>query len=154
MKKSFVWLILCVMVSLHVAGCQKGTDEQGENVYRLDPNTVGALEKSAGAGITLLQVLSALVPAILPVSTAGAAVLATWLKIRPAFNEYKSTNVILHDGACVFVEMVEQLKKENPEEAAKVLAKMEALKDKIINPEDRKKLEAVIRGLRGLPPKV
>jgi hypothetical protein len=151
MRKFVVWLMLCVLLLVHVAGCQKSVDEQGRTVYKADPNKVKAGEEGAAGGVNLLGVLSVFYPALLPVSTAAAGVLGAWFKVRPKLNEYRTTNQLLRDGTFAFVEGIELLKKESPEQAKIVLDLIEGCKDKIISKKDRAKIEAIIRGLRGLP---
>ena len=119
----------------------------------MDPNTGLAIESGAAAGVTLLGVLSIFIPALIPVSTAAGGALAAWLKLRPKLEESREERALYHDIGLALVDGVEEYKKRDPENAAKLLVILETTKNKIINPNDLANIEAMIRGLRGLAPK-
>jgi hypothetical protein len=144
-------LVLCAAI-LAVCGCESRNID-GQQESRIDPNTAAQIESAAGAAIGITDILGVFWPALAPIAAGGAMGLATWLKIRPRLTQYRSEADLYHTIAYSSVEAIELLKQEYPEYAAQLLEYLDAVKNKFIKPDDRARIEAVIRGLRGLPAK-
>lgn len=152
--KRWIYILITSLLLVLFVGCTSSVNpETGEKVYSMDPNTGLAIESGAAAGVTLLGVLSIFIPALIPVSTAAGGALAAWLKLRPKLEESREERALYHDIGLALVDGVEEYKKRDPENAAKLLVILETTKNKIINPNDLANIEAMIRGLRGLAPK-
>ena len=155
MKLTLVCMLVIISsMFMLLSGCQKVENPvTGNNEYRLDPNMVPKVEGGIDKGLTAGSIIASLVyPAALPTITLLAGIFGAWLKIRPRFNEYRDTNGLLYAIASSSVAGIDELKNSNPEAAAKLLETLEGLLNKLVSAADRRKVENVIRGLRGLPP--
>jgi len=156
-RKLVVFSLWCLFfitpTFMFISGCEtQKSSETGKTEFRIDPNKAQAVEDITGAGITLGTVLSLLYPALLPFVSFAGGLLTLWIKIRTKYNTFREENLLYFAIAESSVEAIDELKKLSPETAKVMLETLEEIKDKIISPADRLKVENVIRGLRGLPP--
>ena len=129
------------------AGCITSTNEKGEKTYSVDPNVAAKAELTAEAGITLVQALGLIWPALLPVATAGAGVIATYKKIKPKLTEATNEAETYYKAGEVLSTALEEIKTQQPEIWAKVAPELE----KYISASHN--IENAIRGFRHLAPK-
>ncbi|GAH36462.1 unnamed protein product [marine sediment metagenome] len=107
----------------------------------------------AETGVTIMGVLGAFWPALLPFAGYGAHALQTWKLVKPRLVKAQSEAEMYHTTALTTVIGLDEFKKAYPNDWKKVSAELVNIKDRLISPEDRQKIENVILGLRGLPPK-
>ncbi len=150
--KNLIMLMVCVILA-GVAGCVTSTDPTtGQQQVSVDPNVVEQAEAGAVAVAGILALLIPFFPWAFPALTALAGVIATWRKMKPKIVNAQSETEMYHSIASSVVLGIEEYKKLYPEKWEDLAEELEALKNKIISPEDRLKIENVIRGLRGLMP--
>ena len=138
MKK---WLIITVLL-LGACGCVKSVNSEGKTIYRADPCSLARIEKGTEGVISVLTILGAFWPALLPVAAAGVGVYGTYKKIKPKLLESQTEANLYHTTTHALVTAIEDLKINNPEAWSK-------LKEEIrVGPQ----VESVIRALRGKPP--
>lgn len=149
-----LWLIVMVVLTLCLAGCRKATDvDTGKPFWTVDPNKAQKIERVADTASQILAILGVLWPALLSVGTGVAGALAVWRKYKPKLTQAESEALLYHTLGSVTIDGLEEFKKLYPEEWKNLLAELEAVKGKILSPEERRKIENLIRALRGLPPK-
>ncbi len=149
-----LWLAMMLGLTLGMASCRKVTDvDTGKQFWTVDPNKAQKIEQGVDAVSRILAILGILWPVLLPVGTGVAGALAVWGKYKPQLTQAESETLLYHTLGSVTVDGLEKFKELYPEEWKKLLAEMEAVKGKILSPEERRKIENLIRALRGLPPK-
>ncbi len=154
MKKQMLMLVACVILAVGVAGCVTSTDPvTGQKQVSVDPNVAAQAEAGAEAATAILALLTPFLPWAGVISTALLSILGTWLKMKPKLVRVQSEAEMYHSAASSTVLGIEEFKKAYPDEWGKLEMKLDILKDEIISPEDRLKIENVIRGLRGLSSK-
>jgi len=137
-----------------MAGCRKATDvDTGKEFWTVDPNKAQKFEQVVDTTSQILAILGILWPALLPVGTGIAGALAVWRKYKPKLTQAESEALLYHSLGGIMVDGVEKFKELHPNEAKELLWALEQIKDKILSPEERRKIENLIRALRGLPPK-
>lgn len=151
--KSKVLFVIVILVGLFMVGCLVSESETGKTLHSLDPNTIGDLQEMGEAGAMVLSILGAFWPVLLPIAGYIGGAIRASKKITPKLTKAQTESEMYHSVASSTVLGIEEFKKEYPKEWEELEVKLGVLKDKIIKPEDRLKLENVIRGLRGLPPK-
>ncbi len=155
MKKQMLTLVVCMILAVGVAGCVTGTDPvTGQEQVLIDPNVASQAEAGAEVATAILELLTPFFSWAFPALTALAAGLGIWRKMKPQLVKAQSEAEMYHSVASSTVLGIEEFKKLYPDEWGKLVMKLDILKDEIISPEDRLKIENVIRGLRGLSPKV
>jgi hypothetical protein len=138
-----IWASLAT-VMLACAGCLVGVDpETGERTYSLDANAAGKFEQGAEAGVTVVQGLSALFPALLPVGAAGAGILATWRKIKPKLVEASNERDTYFKAGEALATALEDVKTHSPETWEKIAPVLKTAVSKSAT------VENAIRGFRG-----
>lgn len=153
-RKLICWFVLTLICLVYMTGCEgRVNPNTGEREFRFDPNIMGQIEGGAAVGVDVMDFVSVFVPALQPVGLILSGALAFWLKNRKKYMGYKSERDILHDGAFVFVEALEELKKTDSLLSSKYLDLLDKYKKRIINSKELAQFEAIIRGMRGLPPK-
>lgn len=135
-----------MVACLFIGGCMKSQDESGQTTYKLDPNAVAGAETGAEATISILAILSAFIPALVPVVSVAGGVVATWLKMKPKLQGEKTRADIAYSVAESAVDAIEEFKKDNP-------AKWVELKEKYFTGVIGLEAENVIRAIRDLPKK-
>jgi hypothetical protein len=123
--------------------------ETGEKQVSLDPNTVTNLQDIGETASTIMSILGVFWPALLPIAGYVAGAVRISRKLSPKLTEAQSETEMYHTAATSTVLGIEEFKKEFPNEWEKLASNLDKLKDKIIKPEDRLKIENLIRGLRG-----
>ncbi len=148
------WMLTMVAVLILCVGCVTSEDpETGKKKYSVDPNAAEKVEASVEAGITLLKVLSIAWPPLLSVVSIAGGGLAVWRKAKPQITKAQSEAEIYHTLGSVTVDGINEWRKLFPEQWEQLKEELDKLKDKALSPEDRKKIENLIRGFRGKPPK-
>jgi len=138
MKTRLLIVALCLIC---MSGCIKTATDDGET-YSLDEKAAAKIEAPAEAAVSIMAILSAFYPVLIPVTTAGGAAIATWLKIKPQLTTARTEAELYYDTTAAIVEAIEAWKENDPDDWA---ALEERLK-KAIGPNALN----VIRGLRGL----
>jgi hypothetical protein len=123
--------------------------------YAVDANVVAKAEKPVEGTITLLTVLATIWPDLIPptILMILASIFGTWLKIKPKLTAAQTRAQIAYNASAATILGIEEFKKAAPDQWDKLCQQLEAIKAKIIKPEDALIIENFIRGLRGLPPK-
>lgn len=128
---------------LCVLGCTKEVNEQGETTWKLDPIRTQQVEDAVEGGASLLSVLYP------PAGAAVVAVLAAlgiWRKkIKPNYEKAKTEANLYHTSTHTLVQVIEAIKKDEPELWEKIEPFLESRMGTNI--------ENVIRAMRGLSPK-
>jgi len=149
-----LWLAMTLGLTLGMAGCRKATDvDTGKQFWTVDPNKAQKIEQGAEAAGRILAILGILWPVLLPAGAGVAGALAVWRKYKPKLTQAESEALLYHTLGSVTVDGIEEFKKLYPEEWKKLIVELEAVKGKILSAEERRKIENLIRALRGLPPK-
>jgi len=141
MKK---WLISIVFM-LCVVGCVKKVNEQGEITYRADPCAVKAAEQGVETGISIISLLGALWPALLPAAGIAAGAYGTYKKVKPNLDIARTEANLYHTSTHTLVAVIEEIKLKQPDLWKK-------LKPYLEDSKMSKNIENVILALRGLPP--
>lgn len=154
MAKWILTIMVCVSLSFGAIGCVSSIDpETGTEQVNLDPNTVADLQKMGETASTVLSILSFWWPFLLPIAGYVGGAVRVSKKLTPQLTQAQSESLMYHTAASATAIGIEEFKKEFPDEWAKLEPELNAAKDKLIKPEDRLRIENIIRGLRGLPPK-
>ena len=91
-----------------------------------DPNTVKIIEDTAGAAVTITQGLGALWPALIPIGTAGAGILAAYKRLKPKIEAAnKTTDKCLAAGSTLTT-ILEDIKVNEPDLWKKIGPKIAA----------------------------
>lgn len=153
--KAKMLLGIVVLVCLLVVGCLKSVSpETGETLHSLDPNTVENLQEMGEAGSMILGILSMFWPVLLPIAGYVGGAIRISKKLTPKLIEAQTETQMFHTIASSTILGIEEFKKEYPKEWKELEAELDAFKNKVVKPEDQLNIENLIRGLRGLPPKV
>jgi len=159
-RKRIVLLWLCAIAILGIGGCLKtvSTDPNtGKTVteYSVDAGTLAKYEKPVEAGVSILVMLTTLLPGLIPagLATILASILGTYYKIKPKLLAAQTAAEIAYTASQATVLGIEDYKKVAPQEWEKLCQLLDAQKAKIIRPEDQLVIENFIRGLRGLSAK-
>jgi len=146
MKKRLVSMAVVCWLSLGVCGCvQELNPVTGEQETLVKPGVVAKIDAVAEAAPGLAAILAIFFPALLPAGTLVAGAAGAWAKMRPKIKTARKEAEIYHTATESLVEAVEQFKADNPDQWAKLKAK---LGDNV-----GANTEAVIRAIRGLPTK-
>jgi len=137
MKK---WMTLMMMVIL-LAGCQKTVNDQGQQQYKLDPNSTAKFEAATEGAISAGAALSVFFPWLLPFVTAAGGAFAAWKKVKPQLETAQSKEAMYYNTTDSIVQGIENFKATNPAEWEKLKAFLR------VTPE----IENVIKAIRGLP---
>ena len=116
--------------------------EQAQQIIT-DPNTVSTIENVAETGVTLTQLLGSLWPALIPIGTAGAGVLAVYKRLKPKLIEATKSKDKYFAGGEMLTEILEDIKLNEPDIWAKIgpeIKKMSIHKD----------VESALKGFRGV----
>jgi len=149
-----VLFIMIIFLGLSIFSCVSTTDpDTGEIIKSLDPEVVENITKIGETGSSVLGILGTIWPILLPIAGYIGGAIRVSKKLTPKLTEAQSETQMYHTIASSTVLGIDEFKKEFPDEWASLRPKLEALKGKVIGPEDLLKIENVIRGLRGLPPK-
>ena len=152
-KRLVAWGLL-IVITLSPLACVVTKDpETGEKTYAVDPNKAGEVERTVDAAAIVLSLLGGIWPVLIPIGTGVVGALAAWRKMKPKLTEAQSEAKLYHTIGLATVIGIEEFKKLYPKEWDSLMTSLEKIKDKIINPEDRLKIDNLIRALRGLPPK-
>jgi len=168
MRKILMMAVLLVVLS----GClkQETVDPNtGATMtsYQINLGKTAPVEKSVEQVQAIAATVAAVAPAVAALFPWGAAaagvastiagilaaVLGTWVKIKPKLTEAQDEAQMYHTISSSSVLALEEFKKLYPEQWVALAGELEKMKGKIIKPEDQLKIENLIRGLRGLPPK-
>ena len=139
-------LILMFVVPWLLIGCQRVETPQGTQ-YRIDVNSpeYRAIEKGAEAAEGVLWALSSIWPVLGIAASAVGSVAVTLRKMKPKLDDLQQKKDLYYDSTKEIVLAIERFKAENPEE-------WEKLEEKLIGMIGEE-TDAVIRALRGLPPR-
>lgn len=127
--------------------------DTGRETTRVDPNAIDKIAGGAEGAGTLMQALGAIWPPAAVIGTAVVSIAGTLRKVRPKLEESQTKQRMYHSIAAAAAQAIDTLRKDQPALVDPLLAEMERIKNKIISPTERAKVENIIRGLRGLPPK-
>lgn len=143
MKRKII--LTCILLML-MGGCLSSIDPfTGEKKYRLDPNETAVWEKRGEAAVGIAGILSTFWPALLPFAGYGAHAIKAWKTVKPKLEQAQTEADMYHTSTRSIVLAIDEFKKSNPEDWAKLKDKLE----KAVGPE----VENIIRALRGLPAK-
>jgi hypothetical protein len=147
--KSLLWVTILTGLILAMYGCITTTDPAtGQKVTVIDPDwsnwLTGAANAAEGAKPVLIA-LSAIWPPLALAVGIITGLVAAWKNLKPKVTQAQSQANQFYNLLGALVIGIESFKKENPADWTKLETKFLAL----IGP----KAEAVIRILRGLPPK-
>ena len=129
---------ITIAIVVLLAGCS------GEAEIITDPNTIVAIEAAAEGAVGLTQLLSALWPALIPIGTAGAGVLAAYKRLKPKIKAAQAETNKYYAGGETLAMILDDMKLNHPDLWKK------------IGPEIAKASEAsedvsdAIRGFRGV----
>lgn len=150
--KSRMLVLLAVLLCLSL-GCLKETvvdpnTGETETTWRLDPGKAdqgeAIVEVAVGAG----GLASTFLPWLAPFVSAGAAGLATWRKIRPKLEQATKERDLSFKAGAVMAKGYEELKEKHPG----VWDDIKPIIQVVTKPASE--IDNVIRGFRGLPPRV
>jgi len=154
MRTKLLWIAM-MFLCLFVVGCVESVDTAtGETLVSLDPNTIGELQRIGEAGSIVLGILGMIWPFLLPIAGYVGGIVKISRKLTPKLVEAQVEAQMYHTIASSTVLGIEEFKKEYPKEWGELEVKLNELKDKIVKPEDQLRVENIIRGLRGLSPKI
>ena len=156
MKKVIVILTAGLILSLGATGCiESKNPETGEKTYQVDPTVVEKVEKGVETGIGALTAVSAIWPEIISLGflTTLGGILGTWRKMKPKLTEAQSKAKMFHSAGQVTAIGLEEFKKAYPKEWESVTDYLDNAKNDLLNPEDRLRIENLIRGFIGKAPK-
>jgi len=135
--KALIFLQVLIIAVVIMIGCQDG-------MILSDPNVVGQIEVVAEQGITLTQILGMLFPALLPIGTAAAGLLAMYKRLKPKIKAAQDETDKYHAGGATLAMVLEDIKTNEPEMWKKIgpeIAKATSTS---------KDIESAIRGFRGI----
>lgn len=118
-----------------------------------DPCTVDTIVKGGDVAVGIMTLLTPFFPFLAPIATAAGGIILTLKTQKPKLVKAQSKQRMYHTVASSAILAIDNLAKKNPELTVNILEEMERVKNKLISPEDRAKIENVIRALRGKPPK-
>jgi len=154
MRKRLRYLVVCVILGLSFIGCVASEDPvTGEKKYSIDPNAAETAEASAEAGLTILKVLSKTWPGLLSAASIIGGGLGVWRKVKPKLTRAQNEAEIYHTLGSVTIDGINEWRRLYPDHWEELKLELDKLKDKALSAEDRKKIENLIRGLRGKAPK-
>lgn len=154
-RKAKILFVVLLLISVFIIGCVASTDPvTGEKLTSLDPNAVESIQKMADTVSTVLGILGLWWPILLPIAGYIGGAVRVSKKLTPKLTKAQTEADMYHTAASSTVLGIEEFKKAYPDEWAKLKSKFEEIQGKVINAEDRLKIENIIRGLRGLSPKV
>lgn len=146
MKKMLRWMLICIVLIVGITGCITSTDPAtGEKQISVDPNVAAQIEVGTQATVSILTILGAFWPILIPIGTGIAAGFGTWVKVKPKLTQAQSEATMYHSATESIVMAIEDFKEKYPEEWDKL--KAECLHTIGTNTEN------IIRALRDLPPK-
>jgi hypothetical protein len=144
-----VGLLLGVLAACMIPGCLTLTDPNGVQYTTLDPNVVGKVETGV-QGVAAVAPLFGAAGAAIAAALTGA--LAVWRKVKPGLMVAKTQAQQYHAAASATVTALEEYKKVAPDQWNSLGKLIEDQLKKCGL--DQLAVENVIRGLRGLSPKV
>lgn len=145
---------ICMLLLMpFIPSCLKTQHADGTATVSADPCTVDALVKGGETAVGIMTLLSPFFPYLIPITTGLTGVIATLKTQKPKLVKAQTKQKMYHTVAASAVLAIDNLTKTNPGLAASLLEEMERVKNKLISPEDRAKVENIIRALRGKPPK-
>lgn len=156
MKRWIVILMAGLILSLGATGCIESKDpETGEKTYQVDPVAVEKVEESVETGIGVLTAVAAIWPELISLGflTTLGGILGTWRKMKPKLTEAQTKAKMFHSAGQVTAIGLEEFKKAQPKEWMDVVDYLNDAKNKLLNPEDRLRIENLIRGFIGKAPK-
>lgn len=146
--------IIGLILLLGVAGCIESQDPvTGEKTYKLSPTAIEKGEAASEGTATLLGILSLFYPALIPATTAVAAGLATWKKMKPQITAAQTKAKMFHTAGQVTALGLVEYKKSNPKDWELIATYLDEAKEDFVKKEDRLRIENLIRGFIGKPPK-
>lgn len=154
--KWIVILMAGLVLSLGATGCIESKDPvTGEKTYQVDPVVVEKVEEDVEAGIGVLTALNAIWPELISLGflTTLGGILGTWRKMKPKLTEAQSKAKMFHSAGQVTAIGLEEFKTHCPKEWRLVTDYLDEAKEKLLSPEDRLRIENLIRGFIGKPPK-
>lgn len=150
-KCLFAIFAMLLTMNLFVAGCELSRD--GGIQIRLNPKTANSIEKGGEDALSLLTLLS---PFLGPAGGIAVGAIATGLtvfkKVKPKLTEAQNKYELSNTVAGITVEMIEQIKIDNPKLWDSMAEKLR--KECEESGVDTKLVKNFIRGLRGLPAKI
>lgn len=144
-KRKIFWFIAIVCASITWGCAQQLNPETGQQVTTIAPEAVVAIDTAAEAAPGIAALLAIFFPALYPVIGVVAGAAGAWRTMKPKVTAAKTEAGVYHAATESLVSAIEQYKADNPEAWETLRAK---LGDNIGD-----NTEAVIRAIRGLPPK-
>lgn len=145
MVKKLCMLLLVLIFVCCVSGCiSKINPETGQKTVSADSNSVVKIEVATEGAITILGILSAFFPVLIPVTAAAMAVYGTWRKVKPKLTKAQTDAELYHATTSAVVMAIENYKTANPTEWLKLEEKLLG----VVGPNANN----VIRAIRNLPP--
>ena len=143
--------MLAAVVSVCAAGCEQRTDEFGVTTYRVDPNKAETAENVVEGVAAALDALAGIWPELAVGAAGVSATLATWRKLKGKLMQEQTTAELYHTVGLALTTGIDEFKEAYPAQWKNLLEQLTKARDKMVNPEDQRKIENVIRGLRGKP---
>ncbi len=139
--------LIAITTMLAMSGCTAVEDEKtGKTTWKLNPLISKQVEDAAEGTAGILKILGPYIPYAGTGSVAIMTALGIYLKkIKPNYTKAKTEANLYHTTTHTLVQVVEHIKKNEPE----IWAKLKPLLDS----EMGRNTENAIRGLRGLPAK-
>lgn len=144
-KRKIFWFIAIVCASITVGCVQQMDPVTGEQAAVMAPEAVIAIDTAAEAAPGIAAMLALFFPALYPVIGVVAGAAGAWGRMRPKVVAAKDEAEIYHAATESLVESIEQYRKEHPELWVHLREKLGG--------NIGENTEAVIRAMRGLPPK-
>lgn len=149
-------LVLLFVVCMALGGCVAKKMDDGTTKFNLLPEWGKKLDQAEQAGEGILGLLTVLSPLFGPAGGIAVGGLATGLtilkKARPKLKDAQDRHQLANTVAAITVDALDQIKKDHPKVWEKTAIKLQ--KECEESGVDTKLVKNVIRGLRGLPPKV
>jgi hypothetical protein len=144
--------LIVIFSLLFIAGCASVLNPNtGEMTRVLDPNAVSVFQNAGETAGNLLGILGAFWPVLLPIAGYVSGAVRVSRKLTPELTRVQAQSEMNHTIAATTISGIEAFRKEFPKEWEGLMFKLDEAKLKIISPEDRLKIENIIRGLRGKP---
>lgn len=130
-------ITIAITVLLMFSGCS------GEAEIISDPNTIVAIEAAAEGAVGLTQLLGALWPALIPIGTAGAGVLAAYKRLKPKIKAATENSDKYFAGGKALATILEDIKLNEPDMWVKIGPEIAKATELSVD------IQSTIKGFRG-----
>lgn len=144
-KRYFVWSLLVIITSITLGCVRTLNPDTGQPEMKLSQEAATKIDAVTEAAPGVLTLLGAFFPVLLPFAGVAVGVGGTWKRMKPKVTVAQSEARQYHAVSESLVQTIEEYKRDYPEHWEKLRIKV----DRNVGANT----EAVIRALRGLPPK-